>query len=195
MLLSPQYSSFIHIHRILACILFTGMLFMAASKTYSQEPDSVSVNDTLKKHNPRKAWLYSLFVPGLGQVYNQKYWKVPIIYGAGGALAYLVVFNQDKYKKFREAYDQGDTGELVFIDGSYYEYEILERGRDYYRRNRDLSALGTAAVYFLNVIDAMIDAHFFYYDVSDDLSLHVQPAVFKNPGFTAAIGFQIDIGF
>jgi len=134
-------------------------------------------------------------VPGLGQFYNHKYWKVPFIYGAGGTFAYFVVFNQDKYKKFRDAIEKGDTGEPVFIDGSYYDFEILPRGRDYYRRNRDLSVLGTAAIYFLNVIDAMIDAHFFYYDVSDDLSFHIQPAMFQSPGFTAAVGFQIDIGF
>ena len=189
------YSPTVKISQRLICLLCTGILLLAANNAFSQDADTASGSPAQLKHSPRKAVFYSLIVPGLGQVYNQKYWKVPFIYGAGGTFAYFVIFNQDKYKKFREANDQGDTGEPVFIDGSYYDYEILARGRDYYRRNRDLCVLGTAAIYFLNVIDAMIDAHFFYYDVSDDLSLHVQPAVFKNPGFTAAIGFQIDIGF
>jgi len=189
------YSRTAKISQTFTCLLCTGILLLAAGPGFSQDPDTITADPEAKNHNPRKAVFYSAMVPGLGQVYNQKYWKVPFIYGAGGALAYFVVFNQDKYKKFREAIDKGDTGELVFIDGSYYDFEILPRGRDYYRRNRDLCALGTAAIYFLNIIDAMVDANFFYYDVSDDLSLHFQPVMLKNPGFTAAVGFQIDIGF
>jgi hypothetical protein len=64
-----------------------------------------------------------------------------------------------------------------------------------YRRYRDLNALGIAAIYFLNIVDAMIDANFFYYDVSDNLTMHVQPAVFNNPGATSSLGLQINLLF
>jgi hypothetical protein len=161
----------------------------------SQQPDTVAADTVIRNHNPRMAVLFSALVPGMGQVYNQKYWKVPIIYGAGGAFAYFVGFNQLKYKKFRDAVASGTQDEVVLIDGRYIPSENLERGRDYYRRYRDISVLGLGAIYLLNIIDAMIDANFFYYDVSDDLSMQLQPVMINMPGTTASLGFQINIGF
>ena len=79
-----------------------------------------------------------------------------------------------------------------------YPYDTLEQGRDYYRRYRDLSVAGLAAIYLLNVIDAMVDAQFFNYDISDDLSMKVEPAVMQNIGLmgtTASVGLRINIGF
>jgi hypothetical protein len=177
------------------CMGIALLLFLTAAPVSAQETDTTSAKPAVQKHNPRMALLMSAIIPGLGQVYNQKYWKVPIIYGAEGAFAYFVGFNQLKYKKFRDAIVNGSAGSKTLIDGQYYNYEILPRGRDYYRRNRDLSVLGLGAIYFLNIVDAMIDAHFFNYDVSDDLTLHVQPVMVNSPGLTAAIGLRIDIGF
>jgi len=134
-------------------------------------------------------------VPRPGQVYNKKYWKLPIIYGAGGAFAYFVSYNQLKYKKFRDAYVNGDPDSPALIDGIYYDYSVLPRGRDYYRRYRDLSVLGLGVIYFLNIIDAMVDGPLFLYDVSDDLTMRLEPAIIENQGMTAAIGFRINLGF
>ena len=168
---------------------------MLPEPTRSQEPDSVASDTIVRNHNPRMAVLFSALVPGLGQVYNQKYWKVPIIYGAGGAFAYFVGFNQLKYKKFRNALENGPVNEAALIDGRKIPYENLTRGKDYYRRYRAISVLGLGAIYLLNIIDAMIDANFFYYDVSDDLSMQLQPVMINTPGTTASLGFQINIGF
>jgi hypothetical protein len=168
---------------------------MGSFRTEAQTSDTVTVDTTLRKHSPRKAIIYSAVFPGLGQIYNKKYWKLPIIYGAGGAFGYYVSYNQQKYVKFRDAFDAGDTGEPVLIDGELYDYDVLARGRDYYRRYRDLSALGVAVIYFLNIVDAMVDAHFFYYDVTDDLSMRVEPAIIENRGMTAAVGLRINLGF
>ncbi len=137
----------------------------------------------------------SALVPGLGQVYNKKYWKVPIIYGAGGAFAYYLGYYQDKYVKFRTAYTHGKKGQTFIIDGREYDYSSLSNGENFYRRYRDLNVLGLGAIYFLNIVDAMIDAHFFYYDVSDDLTMHIQPAFFNNPGATSSLGIQINFIF
>jgi hypothetical protein len=161
----------------------------------AQEADTASVNPVAKNHNPRKAVFMSAIVPGLGQVYNKKYWKVPIIYGAGGAFVYYLGYYQDKYTKFRTALAHGEKGKKYLIDGREYEYGLLSTGQNVYRRYRDLNALGITAIYFLNIVDAMIDAHFFYYDVSDNLTMHIQPAVFNNPGATSSLGLQINLLF
>ena len=177
------------------CLALSGSCLLHCTVMHAQDRDTAFVQQEVHDHSPRKATLYSVLLPGLGQVYNQKYWKVPIIYGAGGAFAYFVGFNQVKYKKFRDAYVNGEPGTPALIDGQYYDYEILPRGRDYYRRYRDLSALGFGAIYLLNIVDAMIDASFFYYDVSDDLSLQIQPVILENSDMTATLGVGIRIGF
>jgi hypothetical protein len=164
----------------------------------AQVQDSTIIQDSARVHNPRMAVVFSAVLPGLGQVYNRKYWKVPIIYGAGGAFGYYVVFNQQKYKKFRsanEAYQLDKTLEDPVIDGQPIPNERLEAGMNYYRRYRDLSVLGLGVIYFLNIVDAMIDANFFNYDVSDDLSLKVQPTFLTNPDLTSSIGLRINIEF
>jgi hypothetical protein len=174
--------------------LFGSFLF-AYTSGYAQEIDSLDLKIPVKKHSPPKALLFSAVLPGLGQVYNQKYWKVPIIYGAIGGFAYAISYNQLKYQKFRDALIYGEPGKPAYIDGETYPYDVLARGRDYYRRYRDLSVFGLALIYFLNVVDAMIDAHFFYYDVSDDLSMRMEPVIIQNPNLTASVGFSIKLGF
>ena len=150
----------------------------------------------VKTHKPNRAVLMSALVPGLGQVYNKKYWKIPIIYGAGGAFAYYLGYYQDKYIKFRTALRQRRRrpDRISLTDGNMI-MSSLSTGQDYYRRYRDLNALGITSIYFLNIVDAMIDAHFFYYDVSDDLTMHIQPAVFNTPGATSSLGLQINFSF
>jgi len=156
-----------------------------------QDPD---VNQDTILHSQNKAILYSAILPGLGQIYNKKYWKVPIIYGAGGAMVYFIGYNHLKYKKFKEAL-YTDSTEPVIIDGRPYPPSVLARGRDFYRRYRDLSVLAFGAIYFLNIVDAMVDANFFYYDVSDDLSLNINPAIFNTSVNTSAFGLTFRIGF
>lgn len=166
-------------------------------------PDTAFVAVVVKKHSPHKAIMYSLICPGLGQVYNHKYWKLPIIYGAGGTFAYFILYHQDKYEKFRDAnnaytnMDPDDVTEktIFYIDGIPYRPSSLSRGRDTYRRWRDLNIAGLGALYLLNVIDAMVDAYFFNYDISDDLSLKMEPALIQGPGVTASLGFRINLGF
>ncbi len=195
MFLKPATDLDCKLRPLICCLLLAGFMTLVPFPAHAQERDTISVDTTVRFHSPRKAILYSAICPGLGQVYNKKYWKLPIIYGAGGAFAYYFSFYQLKYEKFRNANDRGNTGEKVLIDGAYYDFDDLARGRDWYRRYRDLNVLGMAAIYFLNIIDAMVDAHFFYYDVSDDLTMKLEPAIIENPGMTASVGFRINLGF
>jgi hypothetical protein len=184
-----------NLRNIFTCILYAGVCLFAVRPVSAQETDSASVKQVTKTHNPNKAVIMSAIIPGLGQVYNKKYWKVPIIYGAGGAFVHYLGYYQDKYSKFRTALATGEAGQKFVIDGREYDFESLKRGQDYYRRFRDINAFGISFIYFLNIVDAMIDADFFYYDVSDDLTMHIQPAVFNNPGAASSIGLQINLLF
>jgi hypothetical protein len=168
-------------------------LFLICPGLHAQVSDTANTSEPVRKHSPRKAVVCAIVCPGLGQIYNQKYWKLPIVYGAIGTFGYFINYNQLKYKKFKNAYESGSS--QVIIDGISYESDILDLYMNFYRRYRDLCVLGLGAVYFLTIVDAMVDAHFFYYDVTDDLSLRIEPAMLESPGMTAALGFRINLGF
>ena len=121
----------------------------------------------------------STALPGLGQVYNGKWWKVPIIYGAFGGLIYSAVWNHGKCATYRDAYliriDDDPTTTDQF-EGRYSDANLRELV-DFYQRNRDLSLVFTGVIYALNIIDAGVDAHLKDFDVSDDLTLKVRPTL------------------
>jgi hypothetical protein len=201
-----KFTSCLFLAGLLCCLqpqnIFAQITDSVARNTIITSGDTIApITDSAKVrfHSPRKAVIYSLICPGLGQIYNKKYWKIPFIYGAGGAFLYYVRDNHMKYMKFRKAlYNNQTTQDPAVIFGYSWPYDRLAAGRDFYRRNRDLSAAGLAAIYLLNVIDAMVDANFFTYDISDDLSMKLEPAVIQNTGMngeTASLGFRINIGF
>ncbi|MBN1182567.1 MAG: hypothetical protein JXB49_09795 [Bacteroidales bacterium] len=176
---------------------FIGVLLLGSSNhVISQIKDTSTAAMSIESHSPQKATVYSLICPGLGQVYNKKFWKLPIIYGAGAAFTYGFTYNQLKYKKFKEAvFNKESSSSKVLIDGIYYEQDVLYRGMRYYERNRDKCIIGFAAIYLLNIIDAMVDAYFFHFDMSDDLSMRLEPVLNEGPYMTASIGFRINLGF
>ena len=135
-------------------------------------------------HSAHKATIYSLILPGLGQAYNKKYWKIPVIYAGFGALAYNFKINNDETKKFTEAYRYVINNDSFPTDNEYVtrypNTSDLLRGRDFYRRRVELTVIFSTVWYLLNVIDAAVDAHFFDYDISDNLSLRFDP-VFMMP--------------
>jgi len=147
-----------------------------------------------KKHSPHKAAMYSALVPGLGQIYNERYWKLPIIYGAAGVLIYAFDFNNDRYNKYKNAYADMDAEKITSFEG-YTNKDVLLRLKDNYRRNRDLNVIVMAGIYLLNVVDATVDAHLFDYDISDDLSLNVQPDVRKNTDYNISYGLCLRVSF
>ncbi len=175
---------------ILFISILTGALFFFVNPTKAQNADSLAAINT---HSPHKAVIYSALVPGLGQVYNKKYWKVPIIYAAGGTLVYFIKTNNTQYQQFKKAYLDVINQRPDEFNGRYSK-DVLANARDYYRKYRDLSIIGIAGLYFLNIIDAMVDAYFFNFDISKDLSLHVIPDV--QPGFnTSACGLRVSLNF
>jgi hypothetical protein len=154
--------------------------------------------DTLKqKHSPKKAALMSAVLPGLGQAYNKKYWKIPIVYGGLGALGYFITFNASQYNVYRNAYlaKIDDDPNTIDIYPNASEEGILAVINQY-RRTRDMLIAGAVLVYALNIIDASVDAHLFEFDVSNDLSLKIEPII--APDFStgsAYKGFGIKLRF
>jgi Family of unknown function (DUF5683) len=119
---------------------------------------------------PAKAAFYSALVPGLGQAYNKKYWKIPLVYAALGTSIYAYSYSNSKYHQFRDAYKRRLEG-FSDDDLSYLDSGRLISGQKFYQRNRDLSIIITAGIYILNIIDANVDAHLMQFNVNDKLTL------------------------
>lgn len=124
---------------------------------------------------PARATLYSALLPGLGQMYNGDYWKLPIIYGGLMSCGYFLQYNQMQYKRYKTMYNHA-TAKPSEYDG-WMTAENIKWYRDTFRRYRDYSIIATVIVYALNVIDANVFAHFQDFDVSDDLSLRLEPGI------------------
>lgn len=131
-----------------------------------------------KRHSPKLAAIMSSMLPGAGQVYNRRYWKPPIIYGAFAGLTYLAVKNQRDFVTFRDAYRRvlsDSTTNSITVDGQVYSQTNLQDVRNLYKRNRDLAFIFMGVLYGLNILDAAVDAHLFDFDISDDLSMRIAP--------------------
>lgn len=143
----------------------------------AQSGDSLqTIQKDSAERSIRKATLLSAVLPGAGQVYNRKIWKVPIIYGLIGGLGYLAYQNQQDFKEYQNALIARLDDDPQTIDEEYdgiYSDDNLQTLTDFHRRNRDLCYIGMGLVYILNIIDAHVDAHLAGFRVDDDLSLNV----------------------
>jgi hypothetical protein len=176
-------------------ILFFVFLLAGIHFCNAQNPvpiiDSASLNkgkestDTSKAFRPAKiAATRSAIFPGLGQIYNKKYWKLPIVYGALVTAGFVFNYNHKNYQELRQAY-KGKYNARVFKDSTEYfkikptlvplSEESLRFNRDQFRRNMDFSILAFALLWGLNVLDAAVDAHLKSFDVGPDLSLQIKP--------------------
>ena len=172
-------------------LLLSAINFAQTADTLTvKEEGIIIVKDSLKpleKYNPlapQRAAFYSAVVPGLGQAYNKKYWKIPIIYGGMAAGVYFYLQNDQDYDRFRNAYKRRLAG---FTDDEFYgdeEEPIISDQRlidaqKTAQKNKDVSIIVSIVFYLLNVIDANVDSHFRQFNVSDDLSL--KPKLNFNP--------------
>jgi len=162
-------------------ILLVTVYTFGFSRVQAQENTKKQKADTaMLIHSARRAAIMSAALPGLGQVYNKKYWKIPIIYAGFGVLTYFIIKNTKEYHNFRTAYNIVATGDSANFDNECvvrYNANLsqLEEGRNYYRRNMNLSYILAGALYILNIIDASVDASLYDFDVTDDLSIRFEP--------------------
>ncbi|MEJ4088724.1 DUF5683 domain-containing protein [Galbibacter orientalis] len=171
-----------------------------------REIDSLaSLNIDIDPLSPAKAAFYSAILPGLGQIYNKTYWKVPIVYGAIGTGMYFYINNTNYYNKYRDAYKRRLAG---FYDDEFYDIngdgvipgtpdvsdDALRDAQEYYQQNRDLSLLITIGLYALNIIDANVTAHLKQFNVSDKLAL--KPYYEYNQiDYTPNYGMRLSLSF
>lgn len=155
---------------------------------------SKAINKKVFIPNPTKATWLALVIPGGGQIYNRKYWKLPIIYGGFAGCAYALTWNGKMYKDYMQAYkdaasDNWDASSIRdVLPPGYLDRvprtqitETLRRQKDTYRRYRDLSIFAFIGVYLISVIDAYVDAELSNFDITPDLSMRIEPAVINNP--------------
>ena len=162
-----------------------------ASASASAQIDTLSkhqVKENEKTHSPKKATLLAL-VPGAGQAYNRKYWKMPIVYATMGTCIYFSISNQKQFKRFKNAYMQRDKGEHDEFYGVLSQEAILNN-MDRNRKIRDYTLAGAVLIYALQIVDANVDAHLFHFDVGDNLSAHFYPQTFT-PIYTRTPAFGI----
>lgn len=151
---------------------------------FAQKPVIIKSKDTITTSidplTPAKAAFYSAILPGLGQAYNKKYWKIPIIYGAIGISAYSYTFNQREYHKFRDEYKKRLDGTFNPEHPIYgnLDNDRLISAQKFHQRNRDLSMLFMVGFYIFNIIDANVDAHLLQFNVNDNLS--VKPDMYQD---------------
>lgn len=170
-------------------VIFLLSFFIASSSTTIAQvkgADTLPVaKDSIKKKaaryfNPRTATIRSAILPGLGQVYNKKYWKVPIIYGALGTTAAVYLYNINTYRALRQSYiyiTDSIPANDVLIDPQFSNLSpiAIRSYRDSFRQSIDYAVLFFLLFWGLNVVDAAVDAHLKAFDVNDNLSLQIKP--------------------
>lgn len=163
----------------------------------------------------RAVWMSAIF-PGLGQIYNRKYWKLPLIYGGYAGLTYGLAWNNQYLKDYTSAYNDladSDPSTNHFMDilpqsmkdaynsGTLTKDQlttILKNQKDFFRRNRDLTIISMVGLYFVTMVDAYVDAQLFEFDISPDLSMKLEPTMIRTNQFdnrTQAVGLQCSIKF
>ncbi|HEY5917932.1 MAG TPA: DUF5683 domain-containing protein [Chryseolinea sp.] len=161
--------------------------------------DTLELTSYAARYDPRKALLYAAVVPGLGQIYNKKYWKLPLVYGGMFALGYAINFYQDGYttykaKLYRNLESGFEADDAVYPDDSYttanYRHIV-----DEYKRERDFMIILMGGVYLLQMIDAHVDAHLKEFDLNPKLQLSVRPTVEQNDLIGRQSGISLVLKF
>lgn len=169
-------------------------------KPVVEKPDTLLLNsqELLWKPDPLRATWLAVIVPGLGQIYNRSYWKLPIVYGGLMGCGFAISWNGEKYESYKQAYrdilsdannissDPTRSYNAILPEGYTIERmggvanytSILKDRQNSYRRNRDIAIVVSILVYALSVIDAYVDAQLFDFDISDDLSINIEPQIY-----------------
>ena len=157
------------------------------------------VNHPSDMSDIQKATVLSFVCPGAGQIFNGSYWKLPIVVAGMASMVYVIDWNQRGYTRFKLAYDLATDGDDATVSEFPYTSEDQLRSiKNAYRRNRDLAIIGTVAVYLVQVADAHIDAHMQAYDISDNLSMKIEPQITQSvspQGVVNNFGFNLTMNF
>src|SRR5688572_1745109 len=186
-------------------------LFLSASRIIAQDslavithdsllsetgPDTVLLKSYATRYDPRKAIMYAAVVPGLGQVYNKKYWKLPLVYGGFVGFGYGISFYQKGYTKYKaELFDILEVDDPNAISASGYTEEQLRNIVNKYRRERDFFIILMAGMYLLQMVDAHVDAHLKEFDLNPNLHVRLQPTWETDMVTGRSVGFSVKLRF
>lgn len=198
-----------NVHKKITVVLF----FVLTGFAYGRAQDTISSKeaDTLRViHSPSKAALMSAILPGLGQVYNKKIWKVPVLYAGLSVNAIFLIKYAVLFRDYQKGYvdytnyvgalgtDKADPlviekmlSNVSFVLRYNNLPAALKYYKDQYRRLRDLNILVMSGLYLINIIDATVDAYLFNYDISDNLSLRVDPVMINTAAFKSSVGIKL----
>lgn len=197
---------------LVACILLFGIrglaqesvnqdsLIITRDSTFSEAvTDTTLIKSYAARYDPRKALLYAAVVPGMGQIYNKKYWKLPLVYGGFIGFAYGVNFYQEGYTRYKnELYDnleKGYTDDGDIEPGDSFSTANYRRIVDQYKRQRDFMLILMAGMYLLQIIDAHVDAHLKEFDLNPKLQVSVQPVMEQTAQLGRQKGFTVVLKF
>ena len=188
------------------CIyIFVILTYLTIINCFSQESDILKIKDTVFGNtttfdplSPSKAAFYSAVLPGLGQAYNKKYWKIPFVYAALGSGVYFYSTNNNNYNRARNAFKLMKNGKPHEFDGlngnPFLSETALISAQKSFKKDRDLSLLVTAGLYILQIIEASANAHLLQYNV--DNSLTINPKLIKNTmNNRTIVGAQLNFNF
>ncbi|MEI7803666.1 MAG: DUF5683 domain-containing protein [Bacteroidota bacterium] len=201
--------------------LFLLLFFFSSANCFAQKDSSADkmVTDTgakkvfhliPEKHSPKFAGILSAVVPGTGQAYNKKYWKIPIVYAGAATAGYFIYRNYTIYNNFKNAYQLAADTDLLNDIHSFrvwnptkkeiyypylYDQSLKAEIQDIYRKYLDYSVVAGVAVYGLNIIDAVVDAHLYDFNISDDLSLNIHPVLFNLNNYKTVSGLTFQLKF
>ena len=188
---------------LLIVILITNSLFSQRDSTIVKNIKAINkiniAKDVYNPLSPSKAAFYSAILPGMGQIYNKKYWKAPIVWGVLGGTTFLYIDNNSIYKRYRTAFRLRKAGlqdEFTLDNGTSLISETgLESAQKQLRENRDLALLSSVLVYVLQIVEASVNAHLLQFNTNDNLSF--KPVLIPdNMKFTnTAVGFNLKYDF
>lgn len=160
-------------------------------RSLSSDVRATEISMQKPEHDPSRAAILSAVIPGLGQAYNKKYWKIPLVWVGLGAFGYFIVWNNDQYQFYRRNLIYEIEQDPDFPNETGLSQATLKSARDQYRRNRDQLALYGILFYLVQIVDAHVDAHLIDFDVNQDLSVRLEPGYIPlNTG-----GSQIGMSF
>jgi hypothetical protein len=146
--------------------------------------------------NPNKSAILSFALPGAGQAYNKRWWKLPLVYGAFAGMFYAIDFNQGLYRRFRDALQMQLAGQEHEFSGTVIDSSNALRGlRDQYDRNTQLSYIGTVLLYGVVAVEAFVDAHLLQFDIDENLSMQMAPQVIPLPDQFGSAGVAVIVRF
>lgn len=203
----PQAATFMKNLFVLSVFTFLLTFQLQAQTAVVTESDSLIVEsqDTVllksyaSRYNPRKALLYAAVLPGLGQIYNKKYWKLPLVYGGFFGTTYAMVFYNNLYRDYkRELFtnlELGLTGDSDIRSGDVYTTKNYRVAVDRAKRSRDFWLIMMGAMYLLQMVDAHVDAHLKEFDLNPQLRVSIEPMMEQNMMLGKQSGFSLVIRF